>query len=290
MLAIVLLPFIIAAPASSSPKGDPNAQAEIYAAAGEGHLERAATPGERQLDEFEEAHKNFDLAYLTADDARHLCRALFAAEVALSTADFAEDQARLSWEEVRRDDLDRLRKNAAETRRSNCRFDAKGEPQRPRLAVMDDAEFSLMSPPASSRSSHGDALQSDQAGPTPMQRRRWNAQTAAGAVFTGAGVGLVGVLAGVIGLQVRQAEAMRDIFDNARATGSLSDVDRGRADAIKADGIQTRNVAIGVGVAGAVSLVTGVALLATRTKAMRPVALLPYGGLLGGGAMLRMRF
>lgn len=72
-------------------------------------------------------------------------------------------------------------------------------------------------------------------------------------------MGLVGVLAGAIGVRVRQAEAMRDIFDDARTTGSLSDVDRSRADAIKADGIQTRNVAIGVGVAGAVSLVTGVA-------------------------------
>jgi hypothetical protein len=290
MLAIVLLPFIIASSASTSPEGDPKQKAEIYAAAGEGHLKRAATPGEQQLDEFEEAHKNFDLAYLTADDARHLCRALFAAEVALSTANFSDDQARLSWEEVRRDDLDRLRMNAAETRRSNCRFDAQGEPLRPRLAVMDDADFSLMAPPTTSTTKRGGDLRVDPAGPTPMQRRRWNAQTAAGALFTGAGVGLVGLLAGAIGLRVRQAEAMRDIFDNARATGSLSDADRGRADAIKADGIQTRNVAIGVGVAGAVSLVTGVALLATRTKAMRPVALLPYGGLLGGGAMLRMRF
>jgi hypothetical protein len=70
-------------------------------------------------------------------------------------------------------------------------------------------------------------------------QRQWTAQTAAGALFTGAGVGLVGVLAGAIGVRVRQAEAMRDIFDDARTTGSLSDVDRSRVDAIKADGIQT---------------------------------------------------
>lgn len=288
MLATALLPIILAVPASTSPEGTPQQQAEIYAAAGEGHLRRAATPGEQQLDEFEEAHKNFDLAYLTAADARHLCRALFAAEVALSTANFTDDQARLSWEEVRRDDLDRLRMDAAETRRSNCRFDAKGGPRPPRLVVMDDADFSLMAPPGTSTSAGGDQ-EVDRAGAMPMQRR-WNAQTAAGALFTGAGVGLVGVLAGAIGLRVRQAEAMRDIFDDARATGSLSDADRSRADAIKADGIQTRSVAIGVGVAGAVSLATGVALLVTRKKVTRPVALLPYGGLLGGGAMLRMRF
>jgi len=97
-------------------------------------------------------------------------------------------------------------------------------------------------------------------------------------------------LAGVIGTKVRQAEVMRDIFDEATATGTLSDADRRRAEAIKADAIEARSVAIGLGVAGAVSLVTGVALLATRRKATRPVALLPYGGPIGGGAVLRMRF
>jgi hypothetical protein len=288
MLAIALLPIILAVPVSTSPEGTPQQQAEIYAAAGEGHLRRAATPGEQQLDEFEEAHKSFDLAYLTADDTRHLCRALFAAEVALSTANFTDDQARLSWEEVRRDDLDRLRMDAAETRRSNCRFDAKGGPRPPRLAVMDDAEFSLMAAP--STPAQGEQVQVEQVGSASKQLRRWNTQTAAGALFTGAGVGLVGVLAGAIGLRVRQAEAMRDIFDNAKTAGDLSDVDRSRADAIRADGLQARNVAIGVGVAGAVSLATGIALLVTRKNATRPVALLPHGGLLGGGATLRMRF
>ncbi len=288
MLAIALLPLIVASPAVTSSGGDPVSQARVYAAAGEAHLERAATPGEQQLDEYDEAHKNFDLAYLTGDDARHLCRALFAAEVALSTAKFTDDQARLSWEEVRRDDLERLRKDAAEHRRSNCRFDIKGEPQPPRLAVMDDAEFSLMVPPTTP--SDGDRARVDPVGPTPTQRRRWNAQTAAGALFTGAGAGLIGVLAGAIGVQVRQTEALRDIFDEAKAKGSLSDEARHRASAIKEDGLQARSMAIGVGVAGAVSLVTGVALLATRKKATRPVALLPYGGLLGGGALLRMRF
>ena len=97
-------------------------------------------------------------------------------------------------------------------------------------------------------------------------------------------------MAGAIGIRVRQAEAMRDIFDHAKAAGNLSDVDRSRADAIRADGVQARNVAIGVGVAGVVSLATGIALLVTRKNATRPVALLPHGSFLGGGAMLRMRF
>ena len=48
------------------------------------HLERAAVPGEQQLDEFDGAHKNFDLAYLTANDPGHLCRALQVAELVLA--------------------------------------------------------------------------------------------------------------------------------------------------------------------------------------------------------------
>jgi hypothetical protein len=50
-------------------------------------------------------------------------------------------------------------------------------------------------------------------------------------------------------------------------------------------------VAIGVGVAGLVSLGTGVALLATRKKTRsRTYALQPYGGPQGAGAVLRLRF
>ena len=288
MLTIVFLPLLLAAPASSD--ATELAQAETFAASGERHLKKATTSAEHPITEFQAAHTDFDSAYLVDGATVYLCRALEVAHLALRTATFPDEQARLFWQETRQDDLDRLRQDAAETKRANCRFDAGGEPQRPRLAAMDDADFSLLAPPPASTPTHGDPLQVEQIGSTPMQRRRWNAQTAAGALFTGAGVGLIGVLAGAIGLQVRQAEAMRDIFDRARATGSLSDVDRSRAEGIKADSIQTRSVAIGVGIAGAVSLATGVGLLATRKKATRPVALLPYGGPFGGGAVLRMRF
>jgi hypothetical protein len=72
MVAAIFVSLLLAA----SPSAD---QAASFAATGEAHLQRAATPGDHQLDEFEGAHKNFDLAYLTAADARHLCRALFAA-------------------------------------------------------------------------------------------------------------------------------------------------------------------------------------------------------------------
>jgi hypothetical protein len=160
MLAIVMLSNLLVAPAADSSESDPKQQAAVYAAVAEDHLRRAASPGDQQLDEFEGAHKNFDLAFLTADDAQHLCRALLAAELALSTARFADDQARISWEEVRRDDLDRLRKRADATGVANCRYDATGAPLRPRVAVLDDADFppAAASPSPRSRTSGHDSI------------------------------------------------------------------------------------------------------------------------------------
>lgn len=286
MLAIALLSVMFVAPAEVSPQE----QARIYADVGEAHLERAAVPGEQQLDEFDGAHKNFDLAYLTANDPAHLCRALQVAELVLATVTFTDPQPRLSWEELQREDLERLRKDAAQTGRANCRHDARVEPQRPRVAVLTDADFSTPVAPRSSSPVERGQRVTDPLAPTPTQRRRWNAQTAAGAIFTGAGVGLVGMLAGAIGLRVRYAEELRGIADHADVTGELTAADRGRAAQINADSLRARNVAIGVGVAGAVSLATGVALLATRKKAPRAVALIPYAGPLGGGAVLRLRF
>lgn len=145
MLAIALVSVMFVAPTEPSPQD----QAKIYAAAAEAHLERAV-PGDQQLDELDGAHKNFDLAYLTTDDTRHLCRALQVAELALATVTFTDPQARLSWEEVQRDDLEGPRKQAATTERANCRHDAQGQAQQPRVAVLTDADFP---PPAAPRAS-----------------------------------------------------------------------------------------------------------------------------------------
>ncbi len=286
MLAIPLLSIMFVAPAELSPQD----QARTYAVAAEAHLERAPLPGEQQLDEFDGAHKNFDLAYLTAFDPAHLCRALQVAELVLATVAFTDPQPRLSWEEVQRDDIERLREDAAQTGRANCRHDAHGKPARPRVAVLTDDDFSPPVTPRGSSPADRERLAIDPPEPTPRQRRRWNIQTAAGAIFTGAGVGLIGVLAGAIGLQVRNAAKMRDLANNAAVAGELTDVEWDRAAELRADSLQTRNMAIGVGVAGVASLATGVALLATRKKWPRAVALMPYGGPLGGGAVLRLRF
>ena len=60
--------------------------------------------------------------------------------------------------------------------------------------------------------------------------------------------------------------------------------------ALRDDGLQIRNAAIGVGIAGVTSLSAGVALLATRKKMSRKFDLQPHAGPLGGGAVFRIRF
>lgn len=279
MLILVSLSLLLAAPT-------PTDEAATYAAAGEAHLERAAIPGDHQLDEFEGAHKNFDSAYLVAEDPRYLCRALQVAEVVLARVAFASDQERLSWAELRQDDLERLRQDAAQTRRANCRFDAASAPIQRRVALLTDADV----PPGDPLLATPDGRGLEVSGPTRAPRRRDQAQMAVGATFTGLGLGFIGVMVGALSVQAQQAEAMRAIFDRARTAGELSEVDRGRADDLLADSIQTRHVAIGVGIAGAATLATGITLLATRKLAARRFAVLPHGGPFGGGATVRLRF
>lgn len=282
MVTIVLVSLLFAAPT-------PADEAASLAATGEAHLQRAATPGDHQLDEFEGAHKNFDSAYLVGDDPRYLCRALQVTEVVLERVAFASDQERLSWAELRDDDLARLKQDAAKTGRENCRFDTSAAPTQRRVAMLTDAD-APRAEPSRTVPEHLARPPFEAARPTQARRRGAQAQTAVGAAFTGLGVGLVGLMAGALGLQAQQAAGMRAIFDRARAAGELSDLDRGRVEDLRVDSVQTRHVAIGAGIAGAATLATGITLLATGKRAARRFAVLPHGGPFGGGATLRLRF
>jgi hypothetical protein len=113
-----------------------------------------------------------------------------------------------------------------------------------------------------------------------------------GAVLTGAGIGMLGILAGILELERQRAVEVRGIIEAAKAEqrGYTPAEERRYLD-LRDDLIRGRDAAIGVGVAGLVSLGTGVALLATRKKARsRSYALAPYGGPQGVGAVLRLRF
>lgn len=294
MSAIVLGALLLSiAPATPAPP-----RAETYAADGEAHLRRATD--DRSVDAFEEAHMSFDNAFLVAEDPRYLCRALAVAEQALRSAIFASAQQRLSWEELRRDDLDRLRADAAQAQRSNCRFDSKGKPLPPRVALIDPdgpvpahhATQSTSALPASAKDPASASSLSSPRSTAPEPPRRTRARTAAGAVFTAAGVGLFGGLVGVLGLEAQRAAELKGMIRTAKGEGrTFTELEDQRAGELGAELLRGREVAIGIGTAGLVSLATGIAVLATGKKVQaRRYAVQPYGGLYGAGAALRLRF
>lgn len=282
----ILVALLLAAPS------DAPSDAETFAAAATAHLQRAAT-AEHPLEEYDGAHKNFDNAYLVADDVRYLCRALAVVELTLARAPFGDDQERLSWEDLRRDDLERLRDDANQNRRANCRFDASGKAA-PRVALLDaDAPVTLdaVRPSASSPPSSASTNDRPPAAPTPAQERRFRAHTASGVLLTTAGLGLLGGAFGVLGVELQRAAEMRSLIDTAHAERrNFTTPEDQRFNDLKGDLLRGRDVAIGVGVAGVVITGIGAAVLATRKRAARGYAFLPYGGVQGAGAVLRLKF
>ncbi len=289
MLAIVFLSLVLSEPQIATATGV--SQAETFAAAADAHLKLATTSAERPLDEFHNAHTKFDAAFLVDGATVYLCRALAVADLALRTATFTDEQERLSWEETRRDDLDRLRDDAAQTGRANCRYGATGKPRVVLLAADDPpalaADDLAADPPLSTPLAAPPATV-----PSRRQLHRDRAHTAMGAVFTGAGIGMLGILAGVLQLERQRAGEIRGIIDAAKAEHrGYTPAEERRYFDLRDDLLRGRDVAIGVGVAGLVSLGTGVALLATRKKTRsRTYALQPYAGPQGAGAVLRLRF
>lgn len=303
MLAIILSFTLWSNPSATT---SAPSSSEAFAAAGEAHLRRALEPDHPQ-DEFEEAHKNFESAYLVAEDAQYLCRALATADLALHHARFSDEQERLSWEERQREDLDQLREDALEKGRPNCRFDAEGKPAPPRVALLDDAEppasSSPLSAPAASTvaSTAGtpEARRSSGANepPQPSQmptRRSVRAKTVSGSIFTASGTGLLAGVAAVVGVGVlSRADEMQGLVDRARSEQrKFTPAENLRFHELKGELLHQRDVAIGLGVAGLVSLGAGVALLVTRKMSPRgrKYAIQPYGGPLGAGAVLRLGF
>ena len=295
MLAIVFLSLVLSEPPIATATGV--SQAETFAAAADAHLKLATTSAERPLDEFHNAHTKFDAAFLVDGATVYLCRALAVADLALRTATFTDEQERMSWEETWRDDLDRLRDDAAQTGRANCRYGATGKPRvvllaaddPPGLAADDPAADPPLSTPLAAPPA---AVHRALTVPSRRQVHRARAHTAVGAVFTGAGIGMLGILAGVLQLERQRAGEIRGIIDAAKAEHrGYTPAEERRYFDLRDDLLRGRDAAIGVGVAGLVSLGTGVALLATRKKTRsRTYALQPYGGAQGAGAVLRLRF
>ena len=261
----------------------------MFGDAGDAYVKLAEMPGVNRRSELDRAHTNYDSAYLATQNPSRLCWALKIAERVVREGEFNNEEQARYWRDTVDDDLQRLQADARSTQRTNCRFDRSGAPRALVVATLTDDDFAEQ--PVSA--THREIRQVD---PQPrsltLSARRWRAQTVSGAVLTGLGLGLVGVLGGVLELQAQHASAMRRMSAAVKAEGrgTFTDAEWEQFNALRDDGLQLRNAAIGVGVAGVISLSAGVALLATRKKASRKFDLQPHGGPLGGGAVLRIRF
>jgi len=259
----------------------------MFTDAGHTYVELADMPGVNRRSELDKAHTNYDSAYGATKDSSRLCWALSIAEQVVREGEFIDAEQERFWRDTVDDDLGRLQADAQKNRRANCRFDHSGAP-RVLVATLNDEDFTEQAP-----SSDREDIHKDDRRPRPKEAttKGWRAQTASGAVFTGLGLGLVGAFAGVLESQVEHARAMRRMTSMAKGEGrDFTDGEWQEFNEIRDEGRQLRAVAIGVGVAGVVTLSAGVALLATRKRVSRKFAVQPYGGPLGGGMVLRLRF
>ena len=262
---------------------------EMFAEAGDAFAKLAEVPGVSRRSELDRAHTNYDSAYLATKNPSRLCLALKLAERVVREGEFNDADQASYWRDNVDDDLRRLQADARTTQRANCRFDKSGSPRTLVVATLTDDDFAEQ--PSSTPRDEGPKVDQQPPARTP-ETRRWRAQTASGAVLTGLGLGFIGALAGVLELQSQHASAMRRMSSSVKAEGrdTFTDGEWQEFNELRDSGRQLRNAAIGVGVAGVISLTTGVALLATRQKFSRKFDLQPHGGPLGGGVLLRVRF
>lgn len=262
----------------------------LFTEAGNAYVKLADLPGVDRRRALDSAHMSYDSAYLTTRSPSRLCWALRVAERVVHEGGFRDADQASYWQDTVADDLRRLEADARATGRANCRFEATGAPRALVVTVLTDDDFAGQDP-----SPHqADTAATANAGRTRVRSpatRRWRAQTAAGGLLTGTGIGFAVILAGVLEVQAQHARALRRMTATVRTAGRGFTEDEWQVyNTIRDDGLKVRAVAIGVGVAGAVTLSAGVALLATRGLVSRKFALLPHAGPLGGGATLRLRF
>ncbi len=286
--------FLLAQPPAAAPADAPAVVAQraaaealesqgIFSDAGDAYVKLADLPGVDRRSVLDKAHLNYDSAYLTTKNPSRLCRALGIAEQVLGEGGFNDADQASYWKDTVDDDLRRLQADAQATHRANCRFAASGSPRAIIVATLTDDDFAELGPTADP----GPPKASVQ----PPATRRWRAQTASAAVFSGLGIGFMGAFAGALAIQSQHAKSLQSMTAKAKAESrDFTDAEWRNFNSIRDDGLQARNVAIGMGVAGAIALATGVALLVTRKTASRTLALQPYSGPLEGGAVLRVGF
>lgn len=252
-------------------------------AAGDTYLELADTSDVDRLDALDRARKNYDAAYLTTRSPRYLCWALGIAEQAVRAGEFASDQEALSWRDNASEDLARLQTDAQTTGRANCRFDATGLARRPRVLLLPDADF--VAPPPTP------TVAPTPAGPPAAIVRRRRAHVAAGTLMLGLGVGSLTFMTVTLDRMHARTSEARDLSELAR------DQHRGftEAEQIRLDHLRTavaadRVLAIGSGLAVALTTATAIAVLLTRHGPRRGSRLRARLAPRWRGAALRLEF
>lgn len=254
--------------------------AGAYANAADDYLKLASLPRADSESALKQAHLNLDSAFVKTSDIIHLCRALAIARRRIAMGRFKSDQARLSWEERVADDEARIAKadgrcpTAATSSTPPTLLDA------PLSAIPAREEpTSAISIPVGHT-----ALRLDR-----VAERRVRARTAAGATLTGLGLGLGGLMGLTLALHGQQIAALRRANDVPE--GFIYPTSGQNMLTELHDGARlTQAASIGLGVASAALLGTGIGLLASRRQVPRAMALAPHGGLHGGGMTLRLRF
>lgn len=264
-------------------RAESKAKDRAYAEAGEVYVTLADLPEVDRVREMFNAHTNFEAAFLTSHQPRHLCRALGVAELVVREGNFRDKEMGLFWRELVDQDLERLREDAIKTRRLNCRFAASGGP-RTSVPLLAESELPVRLPLPENPEPARDVL-------SPTSSRRQRAHIASGAVLTGLGIGFFGLFAGALAVKADQVQAIHKQADLVKAQDRVPmPAEQAWVDDREANARQMQSLMVGVGVAGGVSLATGVILLATHKRLTRRAALRPYGGAQGAGILLQGRF
>ena len=264
LLATPLAPDLSARAAELTANARAHHAAQEYEQAANAYIVLSSLPTADEDAALHQAHLNLELAHATTGEPAHLCRALDLARRRLGGSS-ADDPKRAAWEETVSDDLVELARSGG-----TC-------PARPpRVALVDPPPGE----PAPGPAPH------DQ--PRPVLRRL-HARTAAGITLTSMGLAFAGLMGGALIALDRHVDALHraaDVPDGYIYPADEQDALR----RLHADTKLAQGAAIGLGIASAATLATGVGLLASRRHASRPVALLPSASPQGGTLTLRLRF
>lgn len=119
----------------------------------------------------------------------------------------------------------------------------------------------------------------DSPAPPPASRRPLKIRGAVGGTLTVLGLGALGAAAAGLGMMAGHAGTIREIArDPVAERRPLTPAESQRIDAVYAEAMKLRGPTIAAGVLGAAGLIAGIAVLVSRRKLARRLAVTPNGG------------